>query len=67
MKRRNSYILASLAALLLTGGSVTGVHAAFDENLNTYTLDAVVVNADRTKTSLAIRLRSSLIIAPVVM
>lgn len=49
MKRRNSYILASLAALLLTGGSVTGVHAAFDENLNTYTLDAVVVNADRTK------------------
>lgn len=31
------------------GGGVDQVNAAFDENLQTYTLDAVVVEADRTK------------------
>lgn len=44
-------ILASLAAIVATTGIGGGtvVQAAFDENLNMYTLDAVVVEADRTK------------------
>lgn len=47
--KKKSYLLACAAALLVTGGTVIPTDAAFDENLNTYTLDAVVVNADRTK------------------
>lgn len=44
-------ILGSMAAViaLTTWGGVEQVNAAFDENLNMYTLDAVVVEADRTK------------------
>lgn len=38
---------AALAATTMWGGAE--VKAAFDENLNAYTLDAVVVEADRTK------------------
>lgn len=40
--------MAAVIALTTMGG-VDQVHAAFDENLNMYTLDAVVVEADRTK------------------
>ena len=49
MMNKRSYLLAIAAALLVTGGTVTPSHAAYDENLHTYTLDTVVVNADRTK------------------
>ena len=49
MMNKKSYLLAIAAALLVTGGTVTPSHAAYDENLHTYTLDTVVVNADRTK------------------
>lgn len=49
MMNNKSYLLAIAAALLVTGGTVTPSHAAYDENLHTYTLDTVVVNADRTK------------------
>lgn len=38
---------AALAATTMWGGDTA--KAAFDENLNSYTLDAVVVEADRTK------------------
>lgn len=41
--------------------------AAFDENLNEYTLDAVVVEADATKINLVILLQNSLIIVQVEM
>lgn len=46
--KRKSYLMACIA-LLLSGGVCSPTHAAYDENLNTYTLDTVVVNADRTK------------------
>lgn len=41
---------ALLAAVLAASANFAGVQAAFDENLNNYTLDAVVVEADRTQT-----------------
>lgn len=44
---RNKKFYACVAALSLT--SMLGVDASFDESLNTYTLDAVVVTADKTK------------------
>lgn len=47
--KNKSNLLACAVALLVTGGAVIPSEAAFDENLNTYTLDAVVVNAERTK------------------
>lgn len=40
--------MAAVMALTTMGG-VDQVHAAFDENLKMYTLDTVVVEADRTK------------------
>ena len=40
---------ACIAAFLLTTVSGGVTNAAFDENLNMYTLDAVVVEADKTK------------------
>lgn len=49
MMKNKSNLLACAVALLVTGGAVIPSEAAFDENLNTYTLDAVVVNAERTK------------------
>lgn len=44
-------VYALSAALALTGflGGVHPAEAAFDENLNVYTLDAVVVEAEKTK------------------
>lgn len=45
---RNKKFYACVAALSLTS-MLGGVDAAFDESLNTYTLDAVVVTADKTK------------------
>ncbi len=39
-----------LAAVLAASANFVGVQAAFDENLTNYTLDAVVVEADRTQT-----------------
>lgn len=47
MKKKYAAELASL--LLLISGGASNVSAAFDENLNNYTLDAVIVEADRTK------------------
>lgn len=47
MKRKA--LLTLMAASMLTIGGGTLIHAAFDENLNMYTLDAVVVEADKTK------------------
>ena len=47
MKRKALFTL--MAASMLTIGGGTLIHAAFDENLNMYTLDAVVVEADKTK------------------
>lgn len=38
MMNKKSYLLAIAAALLVTGGTVTPSHAAYDENLHTYTL-----------------------------
>ena len=45
---RNKKFYACVAVLSLTS-MLGGVDAAFDESLNTYTLDAVVVTADKTK------------------
>lgn len=50
--KRKTILKTGITALMLT--SLAGwvndtAYAAFDENLNTYTLDAVIVNADRTK------------------
>lgn len=47
MKRKA--LLTLMAASMLTIGGGTLIHAAFDENLNMYTLDTVVVEADKTK------------------
>ena len=47
MKRKA--LLTLMAASMLTIGGGTLIDAAFDENLNMYTLDAVVVEADKTK------------------
>ena len=47
MKRKALFTL--MAASMLTIGGGTLIHAAFDENLNMYTLDTVVVEADKTK------------------
>lgn len=49
MMKKKSYLLAFAAALVVTGGMIVPTDAAYDENLHTYTLDTVVVNADRTK------------------
>lgn len=45
--REKLFLTASIAATLL--GVVPTVHAAYDENLNVYTLDTVVVEAEKTK------------------
>ncbi|MGP1367341.1 MAG: TonB-dependent receptor [Schwartzia sp. (in: firmicutes)] len=42
--------LAAMIALFILGGTGGEVHAAFDENLAEYTLDTVIVEADRAKT-----------------
>lgn len=50
--KRKTILKTGITALMLTslaGGGYNTAYAAFDENLNTYTLDAVIVNADRTK------------------
>ena len=47
MKRKQ---LAAMVALCILGGAGGEVHAAFDENLAEYTLDTVIVEADRAKT-----------------
>lgn len=50
--KRKTILKTGIIALMLTslaGGVYNTAYAAFDENLNTYTLDAVIVNADRTK------------------
>lgn len=50
--KRKSILKAGLAAIMLTslaGGVYDIGYAAYDENLKTYTLDTVIVNADRTK------------------
>lgn len=44
-----SALVAALMLTTLMGGMNTSVNAAFDENLQTYTLDSVVVTADKTK------------------
>ena len=46
-KGMKSAFAATLALTACFGGIST--YAAFDENLNVYTLDAVVVEADKTK------------------
>ena len=58
MKRKALLGLISASMLIIIGGGIA--HAAFDENLNMYTLDTVVVEAD--KTNLVIPLRNSPII-----
>jgi len=47
MRRRINVAMAAVFALTMWGG--ISVEAAHDENLNVYTLNAVVVTADRTK------------------
>ena len=47
MKRKALLGLISASMLTIIGGGIA--HAAFDENLNMYTLDTVVVEADKTK------------------
>lgn len=47
MKRKALLGLVSASMLTIIGGGFA--HAAFDENLNMYTLDTVVVEADKTK------------------
>lgn len=47
MKRKALLGLISASMLTIIGGGIT--QAAFDENLNMYTLDTVVVEADKTK------------------
>ncbi|MDY4920098.1 MAG: TonB-dependent receptor [Phascolarctobacterium sp.] len=46
MKARN---LSAAAAMLMVLGMCAGVNAAHDENLNSYTLDTIVVEADAIK------------------
>ena len=41
--------LSSCAIMLTLLGGTSYVHAAFDENLNSYTLDTIIVEADATK------------------
>ena len=62
---RNKKFYACVAVLSLTS-MLGGVDAAFDESLNTYTLDAVVVTADKTRINSVIRLLNSRITEPVV-
>lgn len=47
MRRKALLGLISASMLTMIGGGIA--HAAFDENLNMYTLDAVVVEADKAK------------------
>ena len=47
MKRKALLGLLSTSMLTIIGGGIA--HAAYDENLNMYTLDTVVVEADKTK------------------
>ena len=47
MKKRNLSSIMVVVVLTMGGGNL--IHAAYDENLNMYTLDAVVVEADKTK------------------
>lgn len=47
--KKKILVAFAAAAALSTWGGVTLVDAAFDENLNMYTLDAVVVEADKTQ------------------
>lgn len=47
MRRKALLGLISASMLTMIGGGIA--HAAFDENLNMYTLDTVVVEADQTK------------------
>lgn len=58
-KGMKSAFAATLALTACFGGIST--YAAFDENLNVYTLDAVVVEADKTRINSGTRLRNSLI------
>ena len=47
MKKRH-LTLAVLAGLLSTGGGQTSVYAGHDENLQSYTIDNIVVEAEQT-------------------
>lgn len=58
-KGMKSAFAATLALTACFGGIST--YAAHDENLNVYTLDTVVVEADKTKINSGTRLRNSLI------
>lgn len=59
MKKGMKSAFAATLALTACFGGISA-YAAFDENLNVYTLDAVVVEADKTKNS-GTRLQNSLI------
>lgn len=65
MRLKKQYLVA--AVILGIMNWTTYSEAAFDENLNEYTLDAVVVEADATKINLVILLQNSLIIVQVEM
>lgn len=58
-KGMKSAFAATLALTACFGGIST--YAAFDENLNVYTLDAVVVEAVRQRINSGTRLQNSLI------
>lgn len=64
MRLKKQYLAAAVTLGIMNW--TTYSEAAFDENLNEYTLDAVVVEADATKDQL-ILLQNSLIIVQVEM
>ena len=47
--RKRIWITTAISMTLLGGAGMGTVHAAFDENLNVYTLDTVEVKADKPK------------------
>ena len=60
MKKGMKSAFAATLALTACFGGIS-VYAAFDENLNVYTLDAVVVEAIRQRINSGTRLQNSLI------
>ena len=62
MKKRYT----AAAAMMMVLGMCASASAAFDENLNDYTLDAMVVEADAVKNKFTILLLGSPTIVPAV-
>lgn len=65
MRLKKQYLVAAVTLGIMNW--TTYSEAAFDENLNEYTLDAVVVEADATKDQFGNTLQNSLIIVQVEM